>query len=143
MQFYQLCIDRFLIYFFVSVKSWASVKSLSSQQLVFPPLYTILRVTLSSDFWLKVGGALLQGGKKFAAQISLLLNFYHKRSESKVVWKTWPWHTSWETLLERERERKKEQTFFSSNRIKKQTFNLSRELICLQTKKSVFSDFKR
>jgi len=31
-------------------------------------------VTLSNEIWLKVGGAFLQGGKKFAAQISLLLN---------------------------------------------------------------------
>ncbi len=36
--------------------------------------------TLSNDIWLKVGGAFSQGGKKFAAQISLLLNFMLKNA---------------------------------------------------------------
>jgi hypothetical protein len=51
-------------------------KSLS--QFVYKHYYTIavgifLRVTLIFDW---VGGTFLQGGKKFAAQISLLLNYY-------------------------------------------------------------------
>ncbi len=81
MQFYQLCMNRFQFFFFVLVKSRTSVKNLLSKKLIshtniLMQWVPFLRVTLSFDFWLKVGGAFLQGGKKFTVQISLLLNYY-------------------------------------------------------------------
>jgi len=82
MQFYQLCMNRFPICFFVSVKSSSiSVKKFELQAIDFPTIIYQCRIFLyffegHPEFWLliKSGWRFFAGGKKFTAQISLLLN---------------------------------------------------------------------